>query len=242
MLVSLVYGIVRIGQRSAGAIDDQVDQTEGMRIGWEFLHRALTQARPLPNPEDPQDTTSFSGGANFLSFVADMPSYIGMGGLMRISLDIDDTTDGSRLIVSRERFDRRGEAPPEDASDSAVLVEDLESLEATLELLSDPDALARLAQAERDLERAVAEAKESARPSGESSRGRAAPPRDPNLVAAERKLAVRPTCDSSTAARSSPTRNARPFTPWPSAASTGTVGSCCPGVPAASAVLPAPCW
>jgi ParB family chromosome partitioning protein len=43
----------------------------------------------------------------------------------------------------------------------------------------------------RDLERAVAEAKESAKPSGESSRGRAAPPRDPNLVAAERKLAVR---------------------------------------------------
>ena len=50
---------------------------------------------------------------------------------MRISLDIDETTDPARLIVSRQRFDRRGEAPPENASDSAVLVDDLETLEIT---------------------------------------------------------------------------------------------------------------
>ncbi len=64
--------------------------------------------------------------------------------------------------------------------------------------LSDDDARCQRAreavasgQSVRDLERAVAEAKEPTEPPEARTRGRAATPRDPNLVAAERKLGVR---------------------------------------------------
>ena len=36
LLVSLVYGSIRVGQRSARALDRQVEQAEVMRIGWQF--------------------------------------------------------------------------------------------------------------------------------------------------------------------------------------------------------------
>lgn len=128
LLVSLVYGAVRVGQRSARALGVQTTQAEVMRIGWQFLHDALTQARPVPDPSDPQSRTSFEGMAHTLSFVADMPAYMGLGGLMRITLEIEDTDTGRQLVLSRQRF---GTTMQEDSAERAVLVEELDTLAIT---------------------------------------------------------------------------------------------------------------
>lgn len=128
LLVSLVYGAVRVGQRSARALGVQTTQAEVMRIGWQFLHNSLTQARAVPDPADPQNRTSFEGMAHILSFVADMPAYMGMGGLMKITLEIEETATGRQLVLSRHRF---GITAQEDSEERAVLVEDLETLAIT---------------------------------------------------------------------------------------------------------------
>jgi general secretion pathway protein J len=130
ILIGLVYGTVRIGQRSASAAEASVEATEVMRIGWEFLQDAVRRARPMGNPNDDEDVTSFHGDPDALSFVADMPAYVGLGGLMTISIAVDRDRDSDRLLISRVRFDATGEdTPSEDAVQSAVLVDDLEHLE-----------------------------------------------------------------------------------------------------------------
>jgi general secretion pathway protein J len=133
LLIGLVYGTVRIGQRSAAAIDHRVEDAEVMRIGWEFLQDAVRRARPMPDPSLDDEPTSFDGNRDRLSFVADMPAYVGLGGLMRIGLAPDTTAEGDRLIVTRERFDVTGEAPEPapDSVQSAVLVDRLERLTIT---------------------------------------------------------------------------------------------------------------
>ena len=66
-----------------------------------------------------------------LSFVADMPAYIGLGGLMRITLEIEETETGRQLVLSRQSIDITSDLPPEDNVERAVLVESLDTLAIT---------------------------------------------------------------------------------------------------------------
>jgi general secretion pathway protein J len=127
LLVSLVYGAVRVGQRSAQTMGKHTVDSEVMRIGWQFLRDALTRARPVQG--DPENPTGFTGNANTLAFVADMPAYVGLGGLMLIELEIEKDSEGDQLILSRQRFDRSSIQPSEQGIERAVLVDDLESME-----------------------------------------------------------------------------------------------------------------
>ncbi len=129
LLVGLVYGAVRIGQRSVSAMDAQVEQSDIMRIGWEFLHNALSRAMPMPNPEDDEDSTSFAGTTKVLTFVADMPAYVGPGGLMHITLGIDEAPSKSQLVLTRQRYEPYEELSAEQPVQRAVLIEDLDRLE-----------------------------------------------------------------------------------------------------------------
>lgn len=129
LLVGLVYGAVRIGQRSVSAMDAQIEQSDIMRIGWEFLHDALSRALPMPNPEDDEDETSFGGTTKVLTFVADMPAYVGPGGLMRITLGIDEAATQSQLVLTRQRYEPYEELSTEQPVQRAVLIEALDHLE-----------------------------------------------------------------------------------------------------------------
>lgn len=129
LLVGLVYGAIRVGQRSVSAMASQVEQSEVMRIGWQFLHDALTRAQPVSNREDDEDRTSFSGSTKVLTFVADTPAYVGLGGLMRITLGIDETSDNDQLVLTRQRYDTSTEPVVDQPVERAVLVEHLKRLE-----------------------------------------------------------------------------------------------------------------
>ncbi len=127
LLFGLVYGTVRLGQRSASGLNERATDNEIMRIGWQFLHDAISRARPMPriSRDTEQDLTGFIGDESAIAFVADMPSYAGLGGLMTISLDIETRAGMSRLVLSRQRFDRLGRGADVEAQERAVLVEDL---------------------------------------------------------------------------------------------------------------------
>lgn len=129
LLVSLAYGAVRIGQRSATAVDQQRDAAEVMRVGWHFIHAALSRARAFPDPDDPESVTGFEGDAHVLSFFADIPAYGSIGGLMRITLNIVEEADTHQLIITRQRVANADDEDIEQPIDRAVLVEDLESLD-----------------------------------------------------------------------------------------------------------------
>ena len=128
LLVAMVYGAVRVGQRSARAVDERIDQAEVMRIGWQYLHGAIVRARPVTNPDNLDDRTGFRGQSDTLEFVADMPAYVGLGGLIRIRLEPARTEQGEQLLLSRERYDPNVEKPDE-SLEKAVLVEQLDALE-----------------------------------------------------------------------------------------------------------------
>jgi general secretion pathway protein J len=129
LLVSLVYGAVRVGQRSSNALVTTIEDTEVMHIGWQFLHDAVTRARPVSDPRDTESRTGFLGSTNALEFVADMPAYVGLGGLIRIRLSGVSTDTGEQLLLTRERFDKSLPEPVDEPTEQAVLVEDLDELQ-----------------------------------------------------------------------------------------------------------------
>ena len=129
LLVSLVYGAVRIGQRSAQAVDRQAESSEIMRIGWQFLHDAITRARSVLDPDDPANRTGFRGTSDRLQFIADIPSWVGIGGMMRIRLGSEATADGEQLVLSRERIDKNPVTQSEGVAERAVLVEHLDRIQ-----------------------------------------------------------------------------------------------------------------
>lgn len=128
LLVSLVYGAIRVGQRSVSAVDSRVEQSELMRIGWQFIHSAIAHASPAVDPARPQSRTGFEGTSDRLVFVADMPSYVGIEGPARITLGRVARTGADQLRLTRERLD--AEATPTDVAqmEQAVLVEKLDRL------------------------------------------------------------------------------------------------------------------
>lgn len=82
----------------------------------------------MPNPDDEEDLTSFSGTENSLAFVADSPPYLGLGGLMVYRLEVEEDTDGDRLRLTRQRYDSE-EMNPDAPVEEAVLVEALEDIQ-----------------------------------------------------------------------------------------------------------------
>jgi general secretion pathway protein J len=129
LLVSLVYGTIRIGQRSVSALDRQVQQGEVMRIGWRFIHDAISRAGPAADPARPDVRNGFEGGPDRLVFVAEMPSYVGMEGTMRIGIGRLATAEGDQLVLTRQRLDEEPAAAGTEGLEQAVLVERLEGLQ-----------------------------------------------------------------------------------------------------------------
>lgn len=128
LLVSLVYGSIRVGQRSARALDRQVEQAEVMRIGWQFMHDAITRAGRTADPAREHSRTGFEGGPDSLVFIAKMPSYVGIEGTMRISLGRMAAIDGDRLLLTRQRLDLEQTADDGAPPERAVLVDRLGQL------------------------------------------------------------------------------------------------------------------
>jgi general secretion pathway protein J len=102
-LSALVYGTVRIGSRSWQAGTERIEETDAMRIGWRFVQRALNDARPEPSLIPDAAGVHFIGGPSAVEFIADLPAYLGAGGLHLLSLGLEE--DGQtglwRLVLRR---------------------------------------------------------------------------------------------------------------------------------------------
>jgi general secretion pathway protein J len=111
-LAALVYGTVRIGSRSWQAGTARIEETDALRIGWSFVQRALTGSRPEPSLIPDVAGVHFLGSPTAVEFVADLPAYLGIGGLHVLNLGLEEeTADGLwRLVLRRAPLRPTGDA------------------------------------------------------------------------------------------------------------------------------------
>jgi general secretion pathway protein J len=132
LLVSLVYGMVRMATRSWESGTERIEAADTMRIGWTFLQRSLNNARAVPNRREDGGGSHFFGTAEALEFVADLPAYLGSGGLhaLGIGLAPHPQTDRPQLLLRRIPLGdyRNASADPEQIQ-QAVLAEDVAQLQ-----------------------------------------------------------------------------------------------------------------
>ena len=129
LLVALVYGAVRVGQRSAMALTEKSEQTEVMQLGWQYLYTAIGQARPFSDAEGNDDRIGFQGGAGHLVLHADVPTYVGISGLVRIELATRAGERGQQLVLTRRGVTAGEATDAPRPSEQAVLVESLDRLQ-----------------------------------------------------------------------------------------------------------------
>lgn len=105
LILVLLFGGLRLGVRSWDAVQQQVDNLNTVRSVENFLRGEMTLIHPYrwKNAQGPR--VAFQGERNKVSFVAELPSRIGVGGLYAISLEIEQNGKAKRLIWRQQPID-----------------------------------------------------------------------------------------------------------------------------------------
>ena len=129
LLVTLTYASLRIGIRGWESARAHADHLDELRVGWQFLHDALSRAEAVPDPRGESGQVLFEGNPQRLLFSAHQPSHLGLGGLYRIELLGDDTVGQSRLRLRRTLLFAYQHGNSHSAVQQAVLADDLARLD-----------------------------------------------------------------------------------------------------------------
>ncbi|MCD9085932.1 type II secretion system protein J [Stenotrophomonas sp. SY1] len=99
--MALAFAIVRSTLAISTRGELIASQNERMRGVEGFLRRRLASAMPLPMEADPAGaaTTVFSGDAQQMRFVADVPDYLGRGGPYLHALEVSGSGDTRQLRI-----------------------------------------------------------------------------------------------------------------------------------------------
>jgi general secretion pathway protein J len=131
-LAALVYGTLRVGSRSWESGNERIAAVDNMRLGWTFVHRSLSNARVVPTLLEEGVGIHFFGHHDALEFVADLPAYLGSGGLHAIALAVEPAAEtGARRLVLRATVlnEAREQVPTgEETGEQAVLADDVAAL------------------------------------------------------------------------------------------------------------------
>ena len=98
MILVLLFGGLRLGVRSWDTSQRQVDSLNSVRSVENFLRRELGLAYPYFWKSGPVQRVAFLGERNKLSFVAQLPSRIGGGGLYAISVELEQLDKVKRIV------------------------------------------------------------------------------------------------------------------------------------------------
>lgn len=98
MILVLLFGGLRLGVRSWDAVQQQVDNLNTVRSVESFLRREMAQTQPYRWKTGTGQRLAFLGERSKVNFVAQLPARIGGGGLYAISLEIEHSAKGKRLI------------------------------------------------------------------------------------------------------------------------------------------------
>jgi general secretion pathway protein J len=98
MILVLLFGGLRLGVRSWDAVQEQVDNLNTVRSVESFLRSEMSLAFPYRWKGLKGQRIAFSGTRNQVSFVAQLPSRIGDGGLYVVSLELERSGKEKRLL------------------------------------------------------------------------------------------------------------------------------------------------
>lgn len=101
LVVVALYAGFRLGVRSWDAGEQAHATTSELRLASGFIRRQLSQAFPLAVSTGSAWRLWFEGSAERVVFVSEMPAHLGEGGMYELTLSVDESDDGERLMVSR---------------------------------------------------------------------------------------------------------------------------------------------
>jgi general secretion pathway protein J len=140
VLVSLVYGAIRVSHTSWESGRARIDESETRRIGWRFLHGALNRARVLDDPLSDGPGILFEGGPDSLRFVADMPAWLGLGGLYLVEIGSVEKDGRRQLQLERVLLSEYRQADTDNHVHRAILSGDLASFDIRYFGSNEPDS------------------------------------------------------------------------------------------------------
>lgn len=113
LIVSVTYAGLRMASRSWEAGEKRTSVASDMRLLQSFLRRYLSRTYPLLEFDEGHWRLHFQGAGDQLSFVAENPSHLGLGGLYEITLAVKGADGGRRVIMVRRLLnsDYSGQAP-----------------------------------------------------------------------------------------------------------------------------------
>ena len=98
MILVLLFGGLRLAVRSWDTSQKQVDSLNSVRSLEGFLRRELSVAYPYVWKNVPGRQVAFLGERNKVSFVAQLPTRVGGGGLYLISVALEQQANSQRIV------------------------------------------------------------------------------------------------------------------------------------------------
>src|SRR3989338_5484967 len=105
MMLTLLFGGLRLGARSWDSGDKRADDSAQLRAIHGFLRRELGQTHPLRWKKEIDTRLAFEGAHDTLKFVAPLPAQVSGGGLYLLGLELENGDEGQRLIMKRALAD-----------------------------------------------------------------------------------------------------------------------------------------
>lgn len=100
-ILTLLFAGLRLGSRSWDAAELRTGETERLRVAHGVIRNELAQAYPMKWKTAVDAGIAFSGEAETVKFVAPLPARIGEGGLYLLSIGLEKSGDGGRLVMKR---------------------------------------------------------------------------------------------------------------------------------------------
>ena len=101
MILTLLFGGLRLGARSWDSGDKRADDSAQLRAIHCFMRRELSQVFPLRWKNEADTRLAFAGASDALKFVAPLPVQVSGGGLYLLGLELENGEEGQRLIMKR---------------------------------------------------------------------------------------------------------------------------------------------
>lgn len=107
LLAGTAYAGLRISARTVEAGELRIAAAEQQRVGVAFVERYLSQAQPVATRSASTNNrwqVYFDGSGEQVTFLTEMPTHLGYGGLYKMTLAFEGSGDSGRLVVRRELF------------------------------------------------------------------------------------------------------------------------------------------
>lgn len=106
LIVSLLFGGIRLGNRSWDSTEQHTGRSAEMRLVWRFLGQQMGQARlVIIDDERLERKPVFSGLAAGVELVAPAPAHLGLGGLQLVRIQIRQGDESNQLLLTRWLYD-----------------------------------------------------------------------------------------------------------------------------------------